>query len=42
MKASSGKYPNTADGSTEFAFRVDTKVEGPATARATTCKMRRP
>jgi branched-chain amino acid transport system substrate-binding protein len=37
-----GKYRNTADGTTDYAFRVDAKIEGPATARPTTCKMRRP
>jgi branched-chain amino acid transport system substrate-binding protein len=36
------KYKNTADGTTEYAFRVDMKVDGPDTARPTTCKMRRP
>jgi branched-chain amino acid transport system substrate-binding protein len=37
-----GKYKYGADGAPEYAFRVDMKVEGPATARPTTCKMRRP
>jgi branched-chain amino acid transport system substrate-binding protein len=37
-----GKYKNTADGTADYAFRTDVKVEGPATARATTCKMQRP
>jgi branched-chain amino acid transport system substrate-binding protein len=37
-----GKYRNTADGTTDYAFRVDAKIEGPATARPTTCRMRRP
>lgn len=37
-----GKYRNTADGTTDYAFRVDAKIDGPATARPTTCKMRRP
>jgi branched-chain amino acid transport system substrate-binding protein len=37
-----GKYKNTADGTTDFAFRADARIEGPATARPTTCKMRRP
>jgi branched-chain amino acid transport system substrate-binding protein len=37
-----GKYRNTADGTTDYAFRADARIEGPATARPTTCKMRRP
>jgi len=37
-----GKYKNTADGTTDYAFRADARIEGPATARPTTCKMRRP
>ena len=36
-----GKYRNTADGTTDYAFRVDAKFDGPATARPTTCKMKR-
>jgi branched-chain amino acid transport system substrate-binding protein len=36
------KYKYRADGAPEYAFRVDMKVEGPQTARPTTCKMRRP
>ena len=36
-----GKYRNTADGTTDYAFRVDEKFDGPATARPTTCKMKR-
>jgi branched-chain amino acid transport system substrate-binding protein len=37
-----GKYRNSADGTNEYAFRVEMKVDGPDTARPTTCKMRRP
>ena len=37
-----GKYRNTADGAAEYAFRVEMKLDGPDTARPTTCKMRRP
>jgi branched-chain amino acid transport system substrate-binding protein len=37
-----GKYRNTADGTTDYAFRSDARIEGPATARPTTCKMQRP
>ena len=36
-----GKYRNSADGTTDYAFRVDAKFDGPATARPTTCKMKR-
>jgi branched-chain amino acid transport system substrate-binding protein len=35
------RYRNKADGTSEYAFRTDTKIDGPATARPTTCKMRR-
>jgi branched-chain amino acid transport system substrate-binding protein len=42
VKAAGAKYRYMADGTSDYAFRVDTKVDGPATARATTCKMRRP
>ena len=38
----SGKLRNTADGTTDYAFRTDAKMDGPATARPTTCKMQRP
>src|SRR5216683_2199185 len=34
------KFPG--DGSTEFGFRVDHKVDGPATALPTVCQMQRP
>jgi branched-chain amino acid transport system substrate-binding protein len=37
-----GKLKHPAEGTTDFAFRLDQKLDGPATARATTCKMRRP
>jgi branched-chain amino acid transport system substrate-binding protein len=39
---SDGKHKYGADGAPEYAFRVEMKVEGPDTARPTTCKMRRP
>ena len=35
------KLKRTAEGTTDFAFRADRKIDGPATARPTTCKMRR-
>src|SRR5258706_2895784 len=41
VKADS-KHKYTADGAPEYAFRVEMKVEGPDTARPTTCKMSRP
>jgi branched-chain amino acid transport system substrate-binding protein len=34
------KFPG--DGTTEFGFRVDHKIDGPATALPTTCQMNRP
>jgi len=34
------KFPG--DGSTEFGFRVDHKIDGPATALSTVCQMNRP
>ena len=37
-----GKLRNSADGTTDFAFRQEAKIDGPATARPTTCKMQRP
>ena len=37
-----GALKNTADGTSDYSFRMDTKVDGPATARPTTCKMQRP
>jgi branched-chain amino acid transport system substrate-binding protein len=37
-----GKYRYTADGTADYVFRADTKIHGGATARPTTCKMRRP
>jgi branched-chain amino acid transport system substrate-binding protein len=37
-----GKYKYTADGAPDYAFKVEMKVEGPDTARPTTCKMQRP
>ncbi len=37
-----GALRNTADGTSDYAFRQDIKVDGPATARPTTCKMQRP
>ena len=37
-----GKYRNSADGTTDYAFRSDAKIDGAATARPTTCKMQRP
>jgi branched-chain amino acid transport system substrate-binding protein len=37
-----GKYRNTADGTTDYAFREDAKIDGPQTARPTSCKMQRP
>ena len=42
VKAPPGKYKYLAEGTTEYAFRQDTRYEGPATARPTTCKMQRP
>jgi branched-chain amino acid transport system substrate-binding protein len=38
----SATLKNTADGTADYSFRTDMKVEGPATARPTTCKMQRP
>ena len=37
-----GALKNTADGTTDYSFRQDIKLDGPATARPTTCKMQRP
>jgi branched-chain amino acid transport system substrate-binding protein len=37
-----GKYKYTADGAPDYAFKVETKIAGPDTARPTTCKMTRP
>jgi branched-chain amino acid transport system substrate-binding protein len=37
-----GKYRYTADGTTDYVFRADSKIHGGATERPTTCKMRRP
>ena len=37
-----GKYKYTADGAPDYAFKVEMKVDGPDTARPTTCKMQRP
>ncbi|MGZ5584770.1 MAG: branched-chain amino acid ABC transporter substrate-binding protein [Usitatibacter sp.] len=37
-----GALRNTADGTTDYAFRQDIKLDGAATARPTTCKMQRP
>ena len=38
-----GKLKYTADGTSDYAFRLDAKMDGPATAaRPTTCKMQRP
>jgi branched-chain amino acid transport system substrate-binding protein len=31
-----------ADGTADYAFRQDIKLDGPATARPTSCKMQRP
>ena len=42
VKADAKTKSNSADGAAEYAFRVEMKVDGPATARATTCKMKRP
>ena len=42
VKASGGKYRYHAEGTPEFAFRVDVRYEGPDTARPSTCKMQRP
>jgi hypothetical protein len=36
-----GKLKRPAEGTTDFAFRLEQKLDGPATARPTTCKMRR-
>jgi branched-chain amino acid transport system substrate-binding protein len=37
------KYKYTADGTSDYAFRPEAKMDGPATAaRPTTCKMQRP
>ena len=41
VKAGS-KYRYTAEGTADYVFRADTKIHGGATARPTTCKMRRP
>jgi branched-chain amino acid transport system substrate-binding protein len=40
VKAGALKY--TADGTTDYAFRSDARMEPAATARPTTCKMKRP
>jgi branched-chain amino acid transport system substrate-binding protein len=37
-----GNLKHTAEGTTDYAFRLEQKLDGPATARPTTCKMRRP
>jgi branched-chain amino acid transport system substrate-binding protein len=37
-----GALKNTADGTTDYSFKQDIKLDGPATARPTTCKMQRP
>ena len=37
-----GQSGYMADGTTDYTFRQDTKFDGPATARPTTCKMQRP
>jgi branched-chain amino acid transport system substrate-binding protein len=37
-----GKSKYTADGTSDYTFRVDAKYDGPATARPTTCRMQRP
>jgi branched-chain amino acid transport system substrate-binding protein len=37
-----GALKNTADGTTEYSFKQDLKLDGPATARPTSCKMQRP
>ncbi|HUQ29297.1 MAG TPA: branched-chain amino acid ABC transporter substrate-binding protein [Usitatibacter sp.] len=36
-----GDLKRTAEGTTDYAFRAEQKIDGPATARPTTCKMRR-
>ena len=37
-----GALKNTADGTTDYSFKQDIKLDGPATARPTSCKMQRP
>jgi branched-chain amino acid transport system substrate-binding protein len=37
-----GALKYTADGTTDYTFKQDIKLDGPATARPTTCKMQRP
>ena len=37
-----GNLKLPAEGTSDFAFRLEQKLDGPATARPTTCKMRRP
>jgi len=37
-----GKSKYSADGTSDYTFRVDAKYDGPATARPTTCRMQRP
>jgi len=37
-----GALRNTADGTTDYSFKQDIKLDGPATARPTSCKMQRP
>ena len=36
------QFKYSADGAAEYAFRADARYDGPATARPTTCKMKRP
>ena len=42
VKSVPGKYKYNAEGTPEFAFRVETRYEGADTVRPTTCKMQRP
>jgi branched-chain amino acid transport system substrate-binding protein len=37
-----GALKNTADGTTDYSFKQDFRLDGPATARPTSCKMQRP
>ena len=37
-----GALKYTADGTTDYSFKQDIKLDGPATARPTSCKMQRP
>jgi len=37
-----GKSKYSADGTSDYTFRVDAKYDGPETARPTSCKMQRP